>query len=528
MSRLEQEIRKYLEGGSYPFHMPGHKRKNLTGAALPYELDMTEIPATDDLHEAEGILRSAMERTAELFHARRSWYLVNGSTCGNLAGIFAITRQGGEIIAARNCHRSVFHAIELRNLRVHWVLPEYDEELGIYGSVLPERIEKLISEHPGVEAVVLTSPSYEGVLSDIERIAELCHRGGALLLVDEAHGAHFSLEDYLDGSVCSGCKRDGEYAGLYKERRSENVGDISPKHIRFPMSALHYGADIVVQSPHKTLPSLTQTALLHLGSKRVSERRIERMLGIFESSSPSYPLMLSLDSCTELLLKHGCELFGEWRARLSEFYKDIAGLKQLRLIYPYFLEVSGGNTEKGLFFDCDPSKLLINTGKSGMSGEELIRLLRERFGLELEMSSGNNVLAMTAVADSSDAYRRLSAALLCIDREIAAGKDSEIDKSRDTAGGLGYTGLPERMLPEARLSIGEAVERRMKTALLNNAVGELAGEYIYLYPPGIPLIAPGELISSVLLRHIEALRVQGISLHFTESGKNSESIFIVD
>ena len=197
-----------------------------------------------------------MERAADLWGARRTWFLVGGSTCGILAAIRAAAPFGSEIIAARNCHRSVFHAIELGGYKVHWIVPDRDREYEICKAVTPEQVEASVKRHPGSSAVILTSPTYEGVISDIRGISDICAEAGIPLIVDEAHGAHLGLfED------------DG-----------------------FPDGAVKCGADLVVQSLHKTLPSLTQTAVLHLQGNLVDEKEVERQLGIFETSSPSYPL----------------------------------------------------------------------------------------------------------------------------------------------------------------------------------------------------------------------------------------------
>lgn len=609
MSRLEEELRAYLRKGYYPFHMPGHKRRNLTGAELNYAMDFTELPATDDLHEAEGILREAMERTAELYGAERSWYLVNGSTCGNLAGLFSCTHQGGEIIAARNCHRSIFHGIQLRGLKVHWLLPDYDAEYEIYGSIPVERLSGLLEKYPKTEAVILTSPSYEGVVSDIRSISELCHAHGIPLMVDEAHGAHFSVESYQNYR--------GEEAVIESTENAASAVNVASKSsIAFPESAICLGADIVVQSPHKTLPSLTQTAWMHLKSSLVKPETVEKMLGIFETSSPSYPLMISLDSCTELLVNRGAELFKLWHRELLEFYKSIADLKHFSVLYSGEEEskiqgesedgrapdIEGASqrlgkddigselgeiaelrgTEKSSkilqaeereinlasgrldfakslgqpedwekrrkravlsshpsFYDFDSSKILIHVGDSGLSGAELSGLLRERFGLEMEMSSRNTVLAMTALSDDTEAYRRLSDALHRLDIECESAKIREVQKKgASQKKGISTTALRDRRdeqgenhlstrLPEIVCTILEATEAKKESIALSESAGRISGEYLYLYPPGIPILIPGERISEELLHFMASLQEEGIRVHFTESGSQSKEIQVL-
>ena len=227
MEDLLKKLIKNREEGSYPFHMPGHKRRtSKLPKELPYGLDITAIDGFDDLHHAEGILRSYMEHAADVFGCDRLWYLVNGSTAGNLAAISAVAEYGDTIIVARNCHKSVYNAIFLRGLKPVWIYPDEVEEFGIHGAMRPYEVETALMEHPDAKAVFLTSPTYEGIVSNVEKIAAICHKKNVPLLIDEAHGAHFGF------------------------------------HPAFPDSAIHLGADLVINSVHKTLPSLTQTAIL--------------------------------------------------------------------------------------------------------------------------------------------------------------------------------------------------------------------------------------------------------------------------
>ena len=216
-SRLEARLRQYCGSGIYPLHMPGHKRRPGPCPGLPYEWDVTEVEGTDDLHDARGILKEAMDRTAALYGADYTRYLVGGSTCGILAGIRAALRHGDRVAVARNCHKSVYHAIELCGLETVWILPETVPDYRICGSVSPEAVRCLLQTDPSIRAVILTSPTYEGVLSNIGAIAAHCHAHEIPLIVDEAHGAHLGL-----------------FSGT-----------------GFPAGALSCGADLVIQSPHR-------------------------------------------------------------------------------------------------------------------------------------------------------------------------------------------------------------------------------------------------------------------------------------
>ena len=232
---LEQKLNELEQSDIYPFHMPGHKRAFLP-FANPYAIDITEIEGFDNLHHATGILQEAQQKAADLYGAKKTYYLVNGSTCGLLAAISAAVPRGEKILMARNCHKAVYHAMYLRQLVPVYLYPE-DTAYGIQGQVTPQMVRKQLKQTPDIRAVVITSPTYDGVVSDIKNIADTVHAYGIPLIVDEAHGAHFGFSQ------------------------------------EFPENATRLGADAVIMSVHKTLPAFTQTALLHLCSDRIAEKK---------------------------------------------------------------------------------------------------------------------------------------------------------------------------------------------------------------------------------------------------------------
>lgn len=270
---LIQRLKKYQKSEMYPFHMPGHKRANGMDVHFPdpFSVDITEIDGFDNLHHPEGILKDSMEWAASLYGSDHTWYLVNGSTCGLLSAISAAVSHGGKILVSRNCHKAVYHGIYLNHLETVYVYPQQVPGLGIQGGILPEDVEKALKSEPDIQAVLIVSPTYDGIVSDVEAIAKIVHKAGLPLIVDEAHGAHFAYGD------------------------------------AFPKSALELGADAVIQSVHKTLPSLTQTALLHVKNNRsdggcyIDVKKIERYLQIYQSSSPSYVLMASIENSIFLM-----------------------------------------------------------------------------------------------------------------------------------------------------------------------------------------------------------------------------------
>jgi arginine/lysine/ornithine decarboxylase len=294
--------------------------------------------------------------------------------------------------------------------------------------------------------------------------------------VDEAHGAHL---------------------GLFEEGG-------------FPTGAVRCGADLVVQSVHKTLPSLTQTALLHLQGSLIRSKEVERQLGIFETSSPSYPLMISIDSCTELLAKAGPELFGVWKERLDRFYDAVRPLRYVRVWDPDSAPESGTKSGAGSLMNRDRrdrSKIWISFRRAGLSGAEAAALLRERYGIETEMCSGDCVLAMTGCGDTDEDMHRLSEALRAVDSE-AAGRERTAKKA-----------APQTALPpvQTACTILAAVGCEAEEVDMDEAEGRICGEYLYAYPPGIPILAPGEYIGQEHIRLIRKSGEDGNPVHHTHA-----------
>lgn len=464
MGGLYGELKKYAESDYYPFHMPGHKR-SLGAVPEVRAIDITEIEGFDNLHHAEGILKEAQERAARLYGSGETYYLVNGSTCGILSAVFACTDQRGKILMARNCHKAAYHAAQLRELETVYLYPQMtDGPFYVGGSICPQEVRKALEKDSTIQAVFITSPTYEGVISDIKTIAEIAHSFGKPLIVDEAHGAHFGF------------------------------------HPAFPQNSVKLGADIVIHSLHKTMPSLTQTALLHRNGVFTDSDTVRRYLSIFQTSSPSYVLMAGMDACVELIREDGDRLFGQFAKRLKEFYAGTANLKKIKILS------EDGAEAAGRMFGRDCSKIIISAGDE--SGRWLAGVLRERYHLEPEMEAAGYVVALTSAADTDEGFARLLQALKETDDELCA-KEAAGDTA-ETREADAKEHLPMRR--EAVMTIARALRCSTATAALDGSEGLVSAEYIYLYPPGVPMIVPGEKIDRELLDALERYKKEGFSL----------------
>ena len=411
---------------TYPFHMPGHKRNEkfgIPGAAV----DITEIEGFDNLHHPTGLIRELEERFAQHYGAAHSFLSVGGSTLGLLCAIFALCEEGDTVIVARNCHKSVFNACYLKRLNIVFLEPEFDCALGCYTAVKQARLEQLEKAYPQAKAVVITSPTYEGFISEIHSTLPL--------IIDAAHGAHFGMA-------------------------------------RFP--AYPTDAAIVISSLHKTLPALTQTALINVYDKRLIER-VRLMLDLLETSSPSYVLLYSASVCCDYLQNH--------RADFERFYKDIAALRHIALQHLRLVQTD------------DISKLVISTQGTALSGTALAAALREDFGIESELAGSWHVLLMSTVGDDAAALARLQKALLETDRTLSAAPEEPF--------------VPPPAAPGTRQISYTA--QGCPTAFWE-AEGKISNEFVYAYPPDIPILLPGMPIRKSDLTYLHQLAAAGVTL----------------
>lgn len=448
-------IKKYIDKNPTIFHMPGHKMGN---KVLDYytkdmiKWDLTEIPDTDNLHEPQSAIKEAQEKLAKAFGAEESFFLVNGSTCGIHAILLSVCKANDKVIVGRDCHKSVLNILSFLEANVVFVNPEYNEEFGIYCGYNPEKIEKTVDENPDCVMVILTSPNYYGVCSDIESIAQKVHNKDKILVVDEAHGAHLKFSKKL------------------------------------PKSAIEQGADAVIQSAHKTLPALTQTAYLHVKSNRINRRKLKNILRMIQTSSPSFIFMTSLDIARYIMENEG-----------EKMINDLCGLVD-NFIYKM------NNVEGIKILNCDlhdKTRLVINFSDVGIVGYDVEKLLLSKYGIQVEMSDINNIVCITTVCDDKESFDKLEKAI----------KDIVLNSSKVKKENVVIKGLKLDEQEEIKLININQYDTMLVN--LEDSVDKVSANMIVPYPPGIPYIIMGQKIEN---KHIKILK------KFLELGANVNGI----
>lgn len=462
MDKLNEALNQIESGDLYPFHMPGHKRQAMQRVwQNVYSRDITEIEGYDNLHHPEGIIKEEQEFAAKLFGAEESYFLVNGSSCGVLASICAVTETGDfekdsqcpKILMCRNAHKSAYNALMLSGAKADYLYPREITDAPFTGEISAEDVKNALKKDC-YQAVFITSPTYEGVVSDIAGICEAAHSQGVPVIVDEAHGAHLGI-----------------WGG----------------NGYFPKSALAQDADVVIQSLHKTLPAMTQTAILHVQGKKIDRQKLWLYLSTFQSSSPSYIMMNSISTCLHDCAEKREKLIKDYQQRLEAFYHRAETLKFIKVYMP------NGDITK------DPGKIIINATSCGLNGTELSKQLREKYHLEMEMASGEYCIAMTSVMDTDEGFYRLWKALEELD---ACRKDKEVKNTK-------LNNIPR--IPSV-YPIKKALSKPGDLVMLDHCEGKVSKEFIYLYPPGIPLVAPGERISREMLAYVKEAKRLGIQV----------------
>ncbi|MBE9076978.1 aminotransferase class I/II-fold pyridoxal phosphate-dependent enzyme [Romeria aff. gracilis LEGE 07310] len=445
------------------FYTPGHKRgrgvsqrhRDLFGASV-FTADLPELPELDNLFAPEGVILAAQELAAEAFGAEQTWFLANGSTSGVEAAILATCGPGEKLILPRNAHRSAIAGLILSGAQPVYVTPDYDPDWGLAHSITADAIAQALAQHPDARAVLITSPTYQGICADVEEIAELAHRHALPLIVDEAHGAHFAF------------------------------------HPELPTPALRAGADIVIQSAHKVLSAFTQAALLHAQGSRIDRHRLSQALALTQSSSPSYLLLGSLDAARQQMATEGLDLIAQALTRADRARQRIAQLPGLRVIGPQIMGRTPGCA------DWDRTRLTVDVSGLGMTGYEADRMLHKDWGVTAELPTLQQLTFIVGWGNDLADMEQLVEALAGL---------------RDR--GSGPLNLPKTDFTELERSIETGCSPRQAffapTQILPvaDAVGRISAETVCPYPPGIPTLLPGERISAAAIRALQQVLAVG-------------------
>ncbi len=539
---INEALEKYIEKGTYPWHMPGHKRRPLeksdgsmclkddeNGGQSPqnvdnisksrenfwngvYAHDFTEAKDLDDMHEPEMFIADSLAEMKKVYGTFATYMLVNGSTSGLMTAIHATCRRGDIILAARNCHKAVYNAICMLELEPEYIVPDYvdmrwhcganqsmsdrmtdacgkddcetregtdirgegdretPERTDILGDISPDKLERaintMIADGRKPSAVIITSPTYEGVISDIRIIAEIAHRYGIYLIVDEAQGAHLN---FMEGHE----------------------------------TAMEQGADIVIESLHKTMPALTQTSLLHVMNPKLDER-VRRYLQIFQTSSPSYIFMQSMEKAVAFGVNNKAE-FVKYGRRLEIFAEKCDSLRNIRLFR---------SCDACKVFDHDEGRLVfvVRPGTVDGSGQiftgvMLADILADRYGLIVEMASVSYVICISSVVDSVDSYDILFKAIEEIDSGLEYRSIVDGSRAMDIISGRRSAVVP-----------GKAWDGTSEMVPLELSVGRISGAFVYAYPPGIPVLAPGEIVDERAVCGIDTMIRSGLNVSGVDNG----------
>jgi len=454
---LFEAIVKYVRSGKASFHTPGHKHGR--GVYAPFrrflgrrvfQADLTLLEEVDSLHEPRSVIREAQRLAAQTFGADETFFLVNGTSVGNQTMLWAAVREGERIIIPRNVHRSVFAGLMLTGARPVYVSPPVMEDWGIYGNIAPEQVLEALRANQGCQAVMVTCPLYYGQTTDMARITAVAHRAGAACLVDEAHGPHFGFHEAL------------------------------------PPSAMSCGADLVAQSTHKVLGAMTQSSMLHLAGARIDRARLKMGLQLLQSTSPSYVLLASLDVARLQMAVSGRRLLDRVISMARETVRALNRIPGIRCFGPEHCGRPGA-------FAFDETRIMLHVDWP-VSGFEVAHRLRDEYRLQPEMADSTNVLFLIGQGNSWGQLKRLVRAVRRLERDY-----------RGLTAHRTPLHLPPLEPTRVVLTPREAVLGRARRVPLSDAAGEVCAELLSPYPPGVPLVAPGELITKEVVGYLSGV-----------------------
>jgi len=455
---LFDALKNYHKTEIVSFDVPGHKKRfqnefsDYIGHKI-IELDTNSMKELDILNNPTGVIREAHQLMAHAYSADEAFFLVNGTTSGIQTMVMSACNPGDKIILPRNVHKSAINALILSGATPIYVDPEVDETLGISLGVNIKKIKEAVIKDPDIKAVFIINPTYYGAVSDLKEIIKFCHKKEIVVLVDEAHGAHF------------------------------------PFHDDFPENAMALGADMSAISIHKTGGSLTQSSVLLLKNGLIDQQRVKKMLNLTQTTSASYLLMTSLDVARKTLVIEGEEIFTNLLDMISKFREELNSIPGIRCFKSILSDK---------LYDFDETKIGINLHGLGLTGFEGYDILREKYNIQMELADTHNILGIASIGDVWEDYQKLIDAL----EEMA--KDHKRDNKRINK----TIDFNELESPELVVSPRDAFYSETESIPLEEAIGRISGESIMVYPPGIPLLIQGERISKDLIDHIYFLKEQ--------------------
>ncbi|MCI0765044.1 aminotransferase class I/II-fold pyridoxal phosphate-dependent enzyme [Bacillus sp. TL12] len=451
------------------FHIPGHKKgrgmdpefKEFIGENV-LSIDLINIAPLDDLHHPKKIIKQAQDLAAEAFGADYTFFSVQGTSSVIMTMVMSVCGPGEKILVPRNVHKSIMSGIIFSGATPIFIHPEIDRNLGISHGITPESVEKALEQHPDVKAVLVINPTYFGISRDLKKIVDIAHKRDIPVLVDEAHGAHIHFHDEL------------------------------------PFSAMQVGADIASTSVHKLGGSLTQSSILNLQGSRISPKRVQAVLSMLTTTSTSYILLASLDVARRRLATEGQALI-ETTIRLAE--QTRAQINKIDYLYCVGREILGTNAAIAM----DPTKLLISVKDLGITGYDAEKWLREKFNIEVELSDLYNILCIITPGDIEQDLLKLVHAL----KELSVTFENQTNVNISTS-----VLLPD--IPVLTLTPREAFYAETEMVPFEEAVGRVMAEFVMIYPPGIPIFIPGEIITEENLIYTKKNKEAGLPVQGTE------------
>ncbi|MFN0116919.1 MAG: aminotransferase class I/II-fold pyridoxal phosphate-dependent enzyme [Elusimicrobiota bacterium] len=453
------------------FHTPGHKNgrgvdkklANYVGREL-FGMDVTVFPEVDSLHDPIGPIKKAQNLFADAYGVEQSLFLVNGSSVGNMAMILSACRPGESLIISRNAHKSTLGGIVMSGVWPIWVQPTVDQNLDILFDSTPEQIEKALKQFPEAKAVLVTSPTYNGITTNLKKIADICHSRGKVLLVDEAHGAHLKFSSDL------------------------------------PMSAIDAGADLVVQSTHKTLSAISQGSVLHFNSKLVDFNRVRRIVSMLQTTSPNYLTLASLDLARWQMVHQGKDILDKLIQNTDQARNEINNLQHFKSFTRKDIQSRG--------FDLDGTKITINVTRTGYAGQRISEILATDYNIQVDAADLFNLIAICGTGTNKQDLQALVKAL------------TEIDKMKRGEAQNWVLNIPSLSTELVMNPRDVFLLYRSKRVPLRKAIGHISAQPLTPYPPGIPVLIPGERVTAEIVDYLEDLTERAVRV----SGQEADAL----